>query len=651
MGSALAADQELPRLESAQPVAPVWESTLTVFPQINETFSRRPISPANPKIQLREGLRNSLRVNGDVRRGRPIRPGAKFPGVGATGWTPPDVNLAVGPNHIVQVVNTSIAFFNKNTGQKTFQQDLGRFGFFSSVSPTDFVFDPKCVYDQINNRFIVIILEQDQRTLQSKILLAVSDDNDPNGTWYRYRLEGRITVEDNPLWIDYPGLGYNKDAIIVTGNMFPFNEGNVVSGFFVIPKQPLLTGQAVTPTPFFDATTFTVQVGNTMDRNLDRIFMMAAQDSSNIRIFAAQNLTGTPEIRFTNVQVPPYSLAGDSAQSRGGARLDTLATRILNAKVRDNKIWGAHGVMISSSDRRAKLRWYEVDLRNWPTSGSPLLTQSGDVTPPAGQYYYMPAIAVNRNQDVSMIFTRSSREISADLMIVSRRRTDALGTMSNLTQLASSPGVYPASFNRWGDYFGCVVDPSDDLRFWGSGQVINAGFQWGTQIFSWNVGGAGDGGTPINPIDAQTLPDQGLFVSGELASLFENDGNTWQVNSQLFGRVGQTSAVELTFRDNRLLGNISSLALSTLATTNANVGATGMVWFYNWRTQRYEHTRSFRISTSATNPVSSSARGNLRDFVANDGTVKAVLRGLVPIRRGASRQFTFVVEQARLTFN
>ena len=40
--------------------------------------------------------------------------GAKFPGVGAASFYPPDPNMAVGPNHIVQLVNVEIGVFDKS---------------------------------------------------------------------------------------------------------------------------------------------------------------------------------------------------------------------------------------------------------------------------------------------------------------------------------------------------------------------------------------------------------------------------------------------------------------------------------------------------------------------------------------------------------
>jgi hypothetical protein len=43
----------------------------------------------------------------------PFTPQTNFGGIGANGYIPPDPNIAVGPNHIVQTVNSEFAVFDK----------------------------------------------------------------------------------------------------------------------------------------------------------------------------------------------------------------------------------------------------------------------------------------------------------------------------------------------------------------------------------------------------------------------------------------------------------------------------------------------------------------------------------------------------------
>ena len=51
-----------------------------------------------------------------------------FPGISQARFTPPDPTLAVGPNHVVEMVNSEIAFFAKD-GTMQFQNTLDSTGF------------------------------------------------------------------------------------------------------------------------------------------------------------------------------------------------------------------------------------------------------------------------------------------------------------------------------------------------------------------------------------------------------------------------------------------------------------------------------------------------------------------------------------------
>ena len=84
--------------------------------------------------------------------------GTRFPGVGASGSAPPDTNMAVGPNHILQTVNSRYEIFNKSGAPIA-----GPFSLSSLWSPlgtgngcaTNNGGDVVAQYDKLANRFIV----------------------------------------------------------------------------------------------------------------------------------------------------------------------------------------------------------------------------------------------------------------------------------------------------------------------------------------------------------------------------------------------------------------------------------------------------------------------------------------------------------------
>ena len=102
-------------------------------------------------------------------------------------FIPPDPHCAVGPNHIVTVVNCTIQWYAKTGGAAQNIQALGNQtvavtnSFFQSLNPVNALYDPKVIYDQYNGRFVVVALEQVTSPNSSRVLFAVSDDNDPNG--------------------------------------------------------------------------------------------------------------------------------------------------------------------------------------------------------------------------------------------------------------------------------------------------------------------------------------------------------------------------------------------------------------------------------------------------------------------------------------
>ncbi len=157
---------------------------------------------------------------------------------------PPDPIGAVGTSHVVSVVNTSIEWHTK-AGVQEHSESLK--AFFSPLATVNNTFDPKVIYDQHANRFVVITLEKtddnDGSTSgdaadTSRILIAVSDDSDPNGTWRFQAINSKVNVSGTDTWADYPGLAIDEEAIYITNNMFTFGPTNafLASRLWIVDK-------------------------------------------------------------------------------------------------------------------------------------------------------------------------------------------------------------------------------------------------------------------------------------------------------------------------------------------------------------------------------------------------------------------------------
>lgn len=467
---------------------PVIESTARYFPQIQHRYEARLKLPENPKWMGQRTAEepNTLPLGGLLNepRGSLL---ARFPGITATGWNPPDPHLAAGPNHLVAVVNSSLAFFTK-TGTATFQVDFGTF--FSTLSPGNFIFDPKVIYDVHANRFVVIVLEQDDATQTSKVLFAISDDSDPNGTWFKYRLEAKATIGSVVCWGDYPGFGYNKDGYAIALNMFPFASGPAPGiQVMAIRKSSVISGGAAVVTKFLNTASdsFSIQVAENLNASSDKVFMVNAATTTKLKVWTMGGLAGTPTAPTTqNVTVSSYEFPtgfGWECKSPGSRILDGLDSRLVNVYYRGTRLLTTHSFE-AATDARSRVRWYEMSLP--AAGGTASVVQSGEIKEPGTteRHYFMPAIAKNAANDIAVVFTKSGAAGPvADIMFSARKASDAAGAMGTPVLLKSSEtNPYGSSgFNRWGDYAAICVDPADNGTFWMIHMTGGSGF-WTTEI-------------------------------------------------------------------------------------------------------------------------------------------------------------------------
>lgn len=472
--------------------------------EIRSSSIGRPAKKDRPVLGL--GPANNV-VPGEMFDRQVVDPLSSFPGITQTAWSPPDPSLAVGPNHIVETVNQSIAFFTKD-GTLQFQQllnaDNGQ-SFFDEVNVGNFAFDPKCFYDHYSNRFFVLALEVYQDIEEAYITFAVSDDDDPNGVWFKYRTGAVIDVGDASYWVDYPGLGFDQNGFYVTGNLF-FLSGdgggfaNVV--FRSFEKTPLLNGQTAVYTDIRDSGAASVQVAQHFGNNSAPYFV-SRTFLNELRVTALNNPFTNPS--FTTVNIPIATANGPpSAPNGGNGNIDTLDGRLMNVHWRDGSLWTCHGIE-SNNGNRSIVRWYEIATGNWPNNGSPALIQSGNVNGPQGVHTFFPAIYTDVNNNAAMVMAYSSSSEFASVRATGRMSTDPLNSMGDIELLQSGSA---STDGRWGDYFDIAIDPNDDQTFWMVGEYQSDQGGWRTSINSFVLFLLGD----VNDDGLVNLLDVGPFI-------------------------------------------------------------------------------------------------------------------------------------------
>ncbi len=434
-----------------------------------------------PPNALHAGIGNSPTV---------IHDEGGFNTIAQTPWSPPDPSLAVGPNHVVVTVNMAIAFYDKDGNEQfsSYLDSTGSPGFFEDIGCGDFTFDPKCFYDPHAERFVVLALEQ-YGTSESWITMAVSDDSDPNGIWYKYRTWSVIADGSNNYWVDYPGFGFDDGYYYVTGNLFELTNwgwGGVL--YRVFDKTPMLVGDPVVIADVRKAGHASMQ-GAQHYGDAPSAFFVGRRNSTELRLAHINNPLN-PSVVSEFVAVPNHGTP--SGVSNPGGSISALDGRIMNAHYRDGSLWTAHGIDGNGVD--AVGRWYEIDLENWPTT-SPSLVQSGDSSIP-GMSSFFPAIAQNKRGEVAMVVATANSSTNPTLQIVGRKQGDDLGLMGFPTQVAIGQS---GADGRWGDYFDMTVDPNNDIRFWYVGEIQNNS-GWQTYVGSATI-------TCVEDLDANGVVD------------------------------------------------------------------------------------------------------------------------------------------------
>jgi len=435
-----------------------------------------------------------------------------FLGITNTGWTPPDPHLAVGPNHIVVMTNGAIAFFDK-TGTNLFQDEIeDSYGFWGALGATGFVFDPEVIYDPHSGRFMAMANERTQvsGSGSSYFLLAVSDDSDPNGTWHKYRIN--VTSEGGGGDIDSPNIAADSDYVYLSADFFTGGQKYLI---YIIEKSDLLVGGTTLNTNHLLITGeqshgLPVIYGQAPAMYLIEHFEVWSGNQT-VRLHAITDPLGSLQHTTYSLTVPTYTPPEDAPQMGSSLRMETFDSRFWSCVYRNGSLWAAH----HQGKNRVLARWYEIDMGNWPVSGTPALVQSGDIDPGSGVRTFFNSISVDDSGNALSCFARSSNSEYISVSRAYRLVSDTAGTMPSLEIVKNSSGPY-TYYGRWGDYSAVGVDPSDNATFWYHHEYAPSQSSWNTWIASKTIA------APVLAADASTLS---ATLGGTITFSLNNPGH------------------------------------------------------------------------------------------------------------------------------
>ena len=385
------------------------------------------------------------------------------------GSIPPDVNGCPGPDHLMVTLNTDTRIMTKD-GDVISTISTGIF--WNPLPGSGDTFDPKISYDPYRERWIYVIPSGSTPTT-SRLFVGVSENSDPTGNWYIYSFDA--DPNDN-AWFDYPNYGFNKDKLVVTGNMF---GGGVYVAVFVFDLNELYENAAeINYTRISSYYGFTIVPAKTYDEEEEDIYMIHNVGGNGgygyVNLWKVSGPATNPQLEnLGTIGVPEpwsngsYANGGNFAPQLGtDLKINTVDARMENMIFRNGKVWATHHVYLPANNpNRCSVQWWEIDPFNVS------LNQWGRVDDPTGEMYYAFAtIAVNAKEDVLIGYGSFSENQYASGSYAMRYGDDPPNTMRESYQYKDGLAPYWKTFggdrNRWGDYTATWVDPEDDLDFW-----------------------------------------------------------------------------------------------------------------------------------------------------------------------------------------
>lgn len=503
-----------------------------------------------------------LQTNPPFRANR--SPLLSYNGQSGSGY-PPDPSGAAGPNHYVQAVNTAYRIYNK-TGTSV----AGPFNLSSLWSGSNNLGDPIVMYDRHAERWFISQFNQNP----NRILIAISQTNDPTGSYYAYS----FTLSSFP---DYP-----KYSIWWDGYYMSSNSSNTA---VVFEREKMLAGD---PTAQMVALSLPSQkhggfrgaLPADADGDLppdgtpcyfynlsDNGFGGGAVDQ--IQVWNMVTNWTIPSATQVVASTPVTIDAFDAVFTGGFANVSQPGTTqkldviqgVLMYRAQHRRWTGYNSVVLTHAvdlgSNRSGIRWYELRDAN---NGVWQVHQSGTWAPDNSASRWMSSAAMDDMGNIGMAYSicDPTNTIYPSLAYTGRLASDALGDMSYLEQYAVNGTASQKNIDRFGDYAHLSLDP-DGKTFWYTGEYIG-GTTNGTprtRIFKFSIQ---DEAGLSNPF-YEDLSMIAYVKEGSLLVQAEGIKGDDKIQMDLVTMFGQTvqQKLELTVSEGKVSNSFSTQSLAS----------------------------------------------------------------------------------------
>jgi hypothetical protein len=440
---------------------------------------------------------------------------------------PPDPWVAVGPDDVVQTVNTDLRFSTR-AGVAT-ATNIDAFAFFrlnevtinGTLYEIDGYGDPRMIFDQRHNRWVASLMgwhcDDDgagSDTSHGFTFGAISTTGDPTGDYYQF------LIAEAGVLHDYPMIGTSADKITVASNDFDLaNSANCLTSTFVGPSLTTMNWAQLllfpaSPTAEFEFLTseyFAPRPAVSPQGQNNAVFgvveVATSATSSNVGYF---RITGTvngvdgtsyTELDLTTLSVLPAFTEPPTPVDPGGPIEDGGGVSAVDRRPTD-AIWQDNVLTFTSTapcdpagapiQTQACARVTQLDTSTaTPTRVQDMLIGT------TGKDTWYPGIGQSQSGILHVVYSESSTTQGMSSFDRYQRPSDAPNTLSVPREIADG-GAVAYIGERWGDYVGVAQDPRDTNAVWQGNQYTKSNGTWGTRVSELQT--AGSVFVPIAPV-------------------------------------------------------------------------------------------------------------------------------------------------------